>query len=294
MKHILINCHYCNKEFSKNLYQYNRYNKKHGYRFFCTKECNKLFNKHQGLLEINKNVEVYNLNPKKCLNCNVIIEYDKRVNNYCSRKCGAIHTQINGGHCKWSEEDKKRIREQSKKNPYFNGTIVPQRTKNFILSKNCLNCNNLFTPIHDKRKCCSRACYRIWIKNSGYMKGKGGGFREKSGRGKQGWYKGYFCNSSWELAWVIYNLENNISFIRNKDGFKYIFENKEYKFYPDFYLPNENKYIEIKGYKSSKYDSKVSQFPYKIDTLYKKDMDKYIDYTIKKYGKKFINLYENS
>jgi len=31
-------------------------------------------------------------------------------------------------------------------------------------------------------------------------------------RGKAGFYKGYHCMSSWELAYVIYNLEHNVSF----------------------------------------------------------------------------------
>ena len=43
-----------------------------------------------------------------------------------------------------------------------------------------------------------------------------GGKRHGSGRGKKGWYKGYWCDSSWELALVIYNLEHNIKFERNK------------------------------------------------------------------------------
>ena len=43
----------------------------------------------------------------------------------------------------------------------------------------------------------------------GYLKGKTGGIREGAGRSKSGWYKGYYCNSSYELAWVIYSLDNN-------------------------------------------------------------------------------------
>lgn len=31
-----------------------------------------------------------------------------------------------------------------------------------------------------------------------------GGYRPGSGIGKQGWYKNYWCDSSWELAYVIY------------------------------------------------------------------------------------------
>ncbi|MEI7942893.1 MAG: hypothetical protein WCH76_06985 [Candidatus Riflemargulisbacteria bacterium] len=46
--------------------------------------------------------------------------------------------------------------------------------------------------------------------------GKSGGYRRKSGRGKHGWYKGIWCDSSWELAWVMYHLDHGIPFERNK------------------------------------------------------------------------------
>ena len=42
-----------------------------------------------------------------------------------------------------------------------------------------------------------------------------GGYRQGSGRGKKGWYKGFFCDSSWELAYVIYCLDHNIDIKRN-------------------------------------------------------------------------------
>lgn len=31
-----------------------------------------------------------------------------------------------------------------------------------------------------------------------------GGLRHGSGRGKKGWYKGFYCRSTWELAWLVY------------------------------------------------------------------------------------------
>ena len=63
-----------------------------------------------------------------------------------------------------------------------------------------------------------------------------GGLRKGSGRGKKGWYKGYWCDSSWELAWVIYNLDNNIKFERNNIGFEYVYKGKKRKYHPDFLI----------------------------------------------------------
>jgi hypothetical protein len=43
-----------------------------------------------------------------------------------------------------------------------------------------------------------------------------GGYVKGSGRGKKGWYKGIFCDSSWELAFVIFCLETNKKIKRNE------------------------------------------------------------------------------
>ncbi len=51
---------------------------------------------------------------------------------------------------------------------------------------------------------------------------------------KRGWYKGYRVDSSWELAFVMYNIDHSIPFERNIDGFEYVYEGKTRLFYPDF------------------------------------------------------------
>lgn len=119
---------------------------------------------------------------------------------------------------------------------------------------------------------------------------KGGGNKSGSGRGKKGWYKGYWCDSSWELAYVIYNLEHNIQFIRNKEGFEYEFENKKYKYYPDFIL-EDGTYVEIKGYLDKKNEIKIKSFYKKLIIIDKKGIKQYIDYVVEKYGKGYIKLY---
>lgn len=122
-----------------------------------------------------------------------------------------------------------------------------------------------------------------------------GGYVKGSGRGKKGWYCGYWCDSSWELAWVVYNIEHNIIFQRNRNGFEYLFNGEIKRYYPDFIIGDT--YYEIKGRRN--YDEldginkeKISQFKYKLEVLYTKDMSKYLDYVIKKYGKDYIKLYK--
>jgi len=118
-----------------------------------------------------------------------------------------------------------------------------------------------------------------------------GGYRKGSGIGKSGWYKGFYCDSSWELAFVIYNLDHNIPFKRNKEKFEYIFEGKKRNFIPDFIMGN-GEFLEIKGYKTEQWEAKLKQFNKPLIILYEKEIKKYLDYVYKKYGKNFIEVYE--
>lgn len=124
------------------------------------------------------------------------------------------------------------------------------------------------------------------------MKETCGGYRQGSGRGKHGWYKGYYCDSSWELAFVIYNLEHDIKFERNRKVFTYNYKNKNHTYMPDWIV--DNKYIEIKGYCNEQWQAKLAQFPKDeiLEVLTKNEMKPYIDYVIEKYGKDYIKLYE--
>lgn len=101
---------------------------------------------------------------------------------------------------------------------------------------------------------------------------------------KKGWYKGYWCDSSWQLAFVMYNLDNNIKFSRNIKGFDYQYNGKIRRFYPDFILNNE--YIQIKGYYCDMVQAKINSFPKDLvlKILVKKDMKIYLDYARNKYG----------
>jgi hypothetical protein len=150
----------------------------------------------------------------------------------------------------------------------------------------CRTCNTSFQvlPSGNKRKYCS-------IKCSSVATGRGG-YRPTAGTVYSGWYKGYFCNSSWELAWVIYNLEHNVKFKRNVESFEYVFGNKIKKYYPDFKLEDSNDYVEIKGFKSAEWEEKLKAFPHKLSIIYKKEMTPILNYVKSKYGKDYIKMYE--
>ena len=116
--------------------------------------------------------------------------------------------------------------------------------------------------------------------------------KKRTYRQRKGWYKGYWCDSSWELAFVIYNLEHDIPFERNKKGFPYIYYKKQHLFYPDFIV--DGKYVEIKGVMTKKNKAKIAAFPEPITILMEKEMQKYLSYVKSKYGKGFAKLYEKN
>ena len=137
------------------------------------------------------------------------------------------------------------------------------------------------------------------IKISETMKGnpRSGGIRKGSGIGLKGWYKGIWCDSSWELAWLIYQQEMGNTPARNKKSFSYIFQGRTHKYYPDFFM--NNIYLEIKGRRGyedldAKNKAKIDFFDNKgiLKVLYKEEMQPILEYVIAKFGKEFFLLYE--
>ena len=122
-----------------------------------------------------------------------------------------------------------------------------------------------------------------------YAKQHNGGYRQGSGRGKKGWYKGIFCDSSWELAFVIYHKDHNVSIERCSEIRTYEYQNQTKKYFPDFVV--NSKIYEIKGYETEQ--SKAKQiFNPDIILIDKISIKPYLDYTIENYTKDFIQLYE--
>ena len=119
---------------------------------------------------------------------------------------------------------------------------------------------------------------------------KYGGYRKGSGVGKAGWYHKIWCDSSWELAFVVFNLEHDIPIKKNWKKFPYSYKGKVFNYIPDFIVNNE--FVEIKGYEREEFTEKIKQFPNTIKIIGAKEITKYLNYVVKKYGKKFIELYE--
>lgn len=232
---------------------------------------------------------------KECLTCNkkfLISKFSKKdhLKKFCSRSCGAI---FNNKKRVLSDEWKNKIKTsilKRIKNVGIWGFINPPKP---ISERICIECSQKFLPPKKcrNRKTCSSECHvKYKIK---HLPRCSGGYREGSGRSKHGHYKGIYCGSTYELCWVIYNLDHGIKFTRfpsflEKDGLKY---------YPDFLLDDKKTIIEIKGYENKEsVDRKTKlaeSFGYVVNVLRKKELKHIFDYVTIKYNtKKFETLYD--
>ncbi len=227
---------------------------------------------------------------RKCIKCEQSFEINgtlkelksKKCRKTCSLKCAKSNI---------------RTDEQKEKISFINKNSDNVKSNNILLGQNrigklrveriethCLHCNKI---IKHKKSIDRKYHKECWLSLSG-------GVKKGSSRGKCGWFNGYWCDSSYELAFILYCLDFNIKVKRNNIGYDYIdLNNKNKKYYPDFIINNKY-FLEIKNYKSIETDNKLNQFKYSLKTLYKKDLEKKIlPYVINKYGKKYIELYKS-
>jgi hypothetical protein len=210
---------------------------------------------------------------KKCdYGCGQEAKFQVRGGKWCCSsyfiKCPVIKSKFNRSECSWNKGKTKETDERIRKN----GETLSKRITDGIVKPTWLGKH--LSKEHKKK-----------LSNSA------GGFKRGGGRGTYGWYKGYWCDSSWELAWVIYNLEHDIKFERNTQGFEYEFECQRFKYYPDFKMECGS-YEEVKGWLDEKNKAKIAQFNGILKVLGKREIEPYLNYVVGKYGKDFVSLYE--
>lgn len=197
---------------------------------------------------------------KTCPKCQ---ELHNKSGTFCSRSCGNSRGPR-------SEEFKTRVRNKLRKT--FNQCVICGVT----------------TP--KQRKTCSAECLTKLNKTKTPPKHPGG-YRQGSGRGKHGWYKGYYLDSNYELAYLIYCLDHNIEIQRNKQSYQYTdLDNKVKNFYPDFRV--NGKLTEIKGFYTHNLDLKIQSVTEPIDVLFPKQLQEVFAYVKNKTRLEIKNLYQ--
>jgi len=145
--------------------------------------------------------------------------------------------------------------------------------------KICPICNKQIPYKMRTRKTCSYECsLKLTVKTNreiGTYK-KTGGYREGSGRSKSGYYKGFFCGSTYELVYYIYCKDHGINIERNEKRFEYEHDGEKHTYLPDF--RTDEGLVEIKGYHTSLVNVKMSVVDEPIKILYAKDIEYMMDY----------------
>lgn len=119
-----------------------------------------------------------------------------------------------------------------------------------------------------------------------------GGYRQGSGRSKSGYYRGIYCGSTYELAWVIYRLHHKLP-VQRFEG--YITFDGNRKYFPDFVV--NDSIVEIKGYHTVDVDKKAEaarQAGFDIRVLYKEDLQQEFDFVKSEFpSKRLFQLFDN-
>ena len=93
-------------------------------------------------------------------------------------------------------------------------------------------------------------------------------------------YKEVVLQSKWELKVALHLDNHNIKWERPMTGHEYIFDDATHLYFPDFYLPDYNVYIEVKGWKQLKDECKWRDFKHTLKVIDSKsinDLDRFFE-----------------
>jgi hypothetical protein len=155
-----------------------------------------------------------------------------------------------------------------------NPPLINGSPRKGFLPRTCKACNTPYWAQRNPHYCSSKCCMS-----------KQGGYQPHAGvkKAKRGYYKGFYCSSTWELAWLIYTMDHGIIPVRNTQSFPYTYHGKSLKYIPDFILPN-NTYVEIKGsHDLMQWYEKLAAFPHIIKVYYETNLSPIFTYILKKY-----------
>lgn len=210
---------------------------------------------------------------------------------FCSRSCAnkrvvSAETKIKIG-TKLKLSDKRKEEDNRRKLESINRYAANPNL--------CHYCGHPMPFENRNLKYCSEKCRKEGKSSTAFKKlHRADTSRHWRGHFKWGTYKGFWCDSSWELAFVMYCLDHEIDIVQNHDSFIYKYDNGTHKYTPDFIV--DGTYVEIKGYFTPKDKQKIQQFPERlhIRLITRQEIKKYLTYVESVYGKQFFNLYDKN
>lgn len=244
--------------------------------------CQKCAAEGYGKLRLLEGQAKWESEPHYCECCGKLMTTKYGSGRFCSIVCANSRS--------YSLETKQKIAKTLKESNTSHELAVGHYNAN---PKYCVVCGKPLKYEQRHYKTCSDTCYKYYLSqiakentNFGGITSGGGGIKSK-----KGYYKGIRCESSYELIYLVYCLENGIKIERNNKYFLYKNTKGETKkYYPDFYLPDSSTYVELKGYKDNNVDLKleaVKEANIKINILYKADLIDKLDFINKRFNKNY-------
>ena len=222
-----IKCELCAQEVSKS--NYTKHLRRHREHPETFKETYKL--DHTGL-----NCKFCN---KQCKNTNSLIQHEMRCKSNPNR-IEIVISKFNSGRSAWnkglSKETDERVLKQA----------IAQTGKIGLRG----DANPARRP--EVRKKISDTCLR---------KSQEGTWHTSLAKDHHINYKECDFHSTWEVEYAKYLDAQNIKWLRTTDRFPYNYQESLHYYTPDFYLPETDEYVEIKGYSTGKDYAKWKQFP---------------------------------
>ena len=267
---------------------------------YCDKECKSL----QGL---SKHETHCHSNPQRKPQHNPNDDLGDYHCQYCQRYCHSKNSLINHERlCKknpnhqttimhtkeWQEEMRSRI---DREHVWNKGLTKESDVRIAAISNHLKNAYASGILISKQKNKPRTEEEKKQISETMKKNGVAGGLRQGSGRGKKGWYKGFFCDSTYELVYVIYNLDKKINFKRCNRKYEYEYSGEKHLYFPDFEL-DDGSLVEIKGYHTDLVDIKIASVKdRKIVVLYESDLQYAFDWVKNNYTyAQLSDLYENN
>lgn len=198
------------------------------------------------------NIKSYALNPNICSYCKENLPYEKRGNKYCNATCAGLNQPKKKHTQKTKDKIRKSVLKTGYKNIYYKSTR--------IYYNNCIQCKFLFIK-PTNRLTCTDECKNKILSTTALKNSKLRGNKNKHAE----WYISpiagrVWTESSWERILAKDLDKHQIKWERPKGHFKWIDQTgKQRRYYPDFYLPDLDLYIDPKNpYLTKKDEYKIN------------------------------------
>ena len=219
-------------------------------------------------------IDAYNQEPNLCAHCFNLIPYEKKNNKFCCKSCSASYNNV--------RRSARSIESKLKTSNTMKGVIRP-KTQN-ILNKNYTDIFLIECKVCKKQKYVNylkknhKTCGSVDCKTIASV----GTRTYQNGSRKPVWFfnpyenKEVLLESSWEVEIAEYLILKNIEWCR-PNFIKWVdSNNKTRRYFPDFYLPQYNIYLDPKNpYCMQRDIKKLNAISLMVDIIYgDKDMIK--------------------